>query len=432
MPHAIQLLAGTVLSSVLAGAPLLAQTGGPTSPGKKVEGNAPAKGAGTGQARKPVETQPPNAPLQKPAFVEHARAPQPAERPKTTTSVVAEQLPLMWAMRFLPDGQLLATAKEGRLYVISQEGKVGNPVDGVPRVDSKGQGGLLDVVLAPDFESSNRIFFSFSEPREGGNGTSVATAILSLGEGANGTLKNVEVIFQQTPTYDGDKHYGSRLVFGTAGELFVTMGERSDAKVRTQAQDLGSGLGKVFRLDRSGKPLADNPFVDKRGAQPEIWSYGHRNVQSAALDADGRLWIVEHGPRGGDELNRPQAGLNYGWPDATYGVEYSGKPVGKGTTAKPGTEQPVYYWDPVIGPSGMALYEGDELPEWQGAFIVGGLVSTGLVVLHMRDDRVAFEERVPLNARVRDVRIGPDGAVYALTDDRDAGTSRVLRISRAK
>jgi len=432
MPRATLLLAATVLSSVLAAGPVLAQTGGPTSPDKEAEGSAPAKGTRTGQASKPVETQPPNAPLQKPAFVEQTRAPQPAKMPKTTTAVVAEQLPLMWAIRFLPDGRLLASAKEGRLYIISQEGKIGSPIDGVPRVDSKGQGGLLDVVLAPDFKASNRIFFSFSEPREGGNGTSVATAILSIDEGGNGTLKNVEVIFRQMPTYDGDKHYGSRLVFGTAGELFVTVGERSDAKVRTQAQDLGSGLGKVFRLNQSGKPLADNPFVDKQAAQPEIWSYGHRNVQSAALDADGRLWIVEHGPRGGDELNRPQAGFNYGWPDATYGVEYSGKPVGKGTTAKPGTEQPVYYWDPVIGPSGMALYEGDEIPEWQGAFIVGGLVSTGLVVLHMGDDRVAFEERVPLNARVRDVRIGPDGAVYALTDDRDTGTSRVLRISRAK
>ena len=429
MPRAIPLLVGTILSSLFA-LPILAQSGGGTSPSKEAEGAPPAKGARAGDAAESVETQPPNAPHQKPAFAGQTRAPQPAEMVRTTTSMFAEQLPLTWAIRFLPDGRLLATAKDGRMYVISRDGRAGEPFSGVPEVDSKGQGGLLDVVLAPDFDTSNRIFFSFSEPREGGNATSVASATLALDDSGSGALTNVDVIFQQMPTYDGDKHYGSRLVFGSSGELFVTVGERSDAKVRTQAQDLGSGLGKVFRIDQSGKPLSDNPFVETKGALPEIWSYGHRNTQSAALDRDGRLWIVEHGPKGGDELNRPEAGLNYGWPDATYGVEYSGKPVGKGTTAKSGTEQPVYYWDPVIGPSGMALYEGDEFPGWRGAFIVGGLVSTGLVVLHMMGDRVAYEERVPLNARVRDVRIGPDGAVYALTDDRDIGSSRILRVRR--
>ena len=259
----------------------------------------------------------------------------------------------------------------------------------------------------------------------------MASARLVPDEEGGGALEDVTVIFQQTPTYDGTAHFGSRLTFGPAGELYVKVGERSDVEPRVQAQDLTSGLGKVFRIDQDGEAIEDNPFVGEDGALPEIWSLGHRNMQSAALDGEGRLWTVEHGPRGGDELNRPEAGVNYGWPEVTYGVEYSGAPVGEGVTQSAETTQPVYYWDPVIAPSGMAFYEGDEFAGWDNTFLIGGLVAQGVVVVHLDGDRVAFEERIPLEARVRDVKVGPDGAIYAVTEDRDTGTSQILRVTNA-
>lgn len=401
------LLASTMLTAAaLATAPALAQSAGA-----------------------PAETAAPNAPDQEPAFAGQTRAPQPAQLAAVDTAVVADGLPQLWAMEFLPDGRMLVTAKAGAMHIISAEGEAGPAIAGVPEVDAQGQGGLLDVVLAPDFESSGRIFFSYAEPREGGNGTTVGAATLVLDDAGGGSLEDVAVIFRQTPTYDGRLHYGSRLVFAEDGALFVTVGERSDIETRPQAQDISSGLGKVFRIDVNGAALPDNPLVGVEGALPEIWSLGHRNMQSAALDGEGRLWTVEHGPRGGDELNRPEAGVNYGWPEVTYGVEYSGDLVGDGITEMQGTEQPVYYWDPVIAPSGMAYYQGAEFPEWEGAFLIGGLVSHGIVVLHLEGDQVASEERVPLDARVRDVKVGPDGAVYAVTEDRDAGTSQILRLT---
>lgn len=398
------LLAGTVLAATLLAAPVFAET---------------------------AETKRANAPDQKPAFENQTRAALPDAVPKIRVDVVAEDLPHLWAMEFLPDGRMLVTTKEGAMHVISQDnGEASPPIEGVPEVMAEGQGGLLDVALAPDFERSNRIYFSFSEPREGGNGTSVASARLTEEDGKL-ALQDVKVIFRQTPTYDGDKHFGSRLVFGPEGQLYVTVGERSDRETRVGAQDIGSGFGKVFRIDAEGKALADNPFVGTDGALPEIWSYGHRNLQAATLDGQGRLWTVEHGPKGGDELNRPEAGKNYGWPKVTYGIEYSGGPVGDGVTALQGTEQPVYYWDPVIGPSGMAYYDGDAIPEWKGAFLVGGLVSQGLVVLHMEGDAVSNEERVPLDARIRDVKVAPDGTVFAVTEQRSGGGSTILRLLKA-
>lgn len=405
IPH---LLTGTLITTALLVAPVVAQTTGT-----------------------PAETAAPNAPDQTPAFEGQTRAPTPAEPTAVTQDVVADGLPHLWAMEFLPDSRMLVTAKAGAMHIVAEDGTAGPEITGVPEVDADGQGGLLDVALAPDYESSGLIYFSFSEPREGGNGTSVASAKLVPDEAGGGALEDVTVIFQQMPTYDGDKHFGSRLVFGPEGELYVTVGERSDVEPRVQAQDIGSGLGKVFRIDAAGAPLADNPFVDQDGALPEIWSLGHRNMQAAALDGEGRLWTVEHGPKGGDELNRPEAGKNYGWPEVTYGVDYSGAPIGEGITEKAETEQPVYYWDPVIAPSGMAFYDGEEFPAWDNSFIVGGLVSQGLVVIHLEDDQVAFEERVPLDARVRDVKVGPDGAVYAVTENPEAGTSQIIRISSA-
>lgn len=387
----------------------------------------PALAQTTGTA----ETGEANAPDQKPAFENQTRAALPDAVPQIGVDIVAEDLPHLWAMEFLPDGRMLVTAKDGAMHVILQEnGEASPPIEGVPAVVTAGQGGLLDVALAPDFETSNRIYFSFSEPRDGGNGTSVATARLTEEEGKF-ALQDVTVIFRQMPTYDGDKHFGSRLVFGPKGELYVTVGERSDPETRVGAQDLGSGFGKVFRIDAKGKALADNPFVKTDGALPEIWSYGHRNLQAATLDGEGRLWTVEHGPKGGDELNRPEAGRNYGWPKVTYGIDYSGAPIGEGITALEGTEQPVYYWDPVIGPSGMAYYAGEAIPEWKGSFLIGGLVSKGLVVLHMDGDRVAREERVPLDARIRDVKVAPDGTVFVVTEEQ-GGPSTILRLVKAK
>jgi glucose/arabinose dehydrogenase len=400
------LLTGTMLAATLLAAPVFAQTA------------------------RTAETQEANAPDQKPAFENQTRAALPDAVPQIGVDVVAEDLPHLWAMEFLPDGRMLVTTKEGAMHVVSQEnGEASPPIEGVPAVMAEGQGGLLDVALAPDFESSNRIYFSFSEPREGGNGTSVASARLTEEDGKL-ALQDVKVIFQQMPTYDGDKHFGSRLVFGPEGQLYVTVGERSDAETRVGAQDVASGFGKVFRIDAEGKALSDNPFAGKDGALPEIWSYGHRNLQAATLDGEGRLWTVEHGPKGGDELNRPEAGKNYGWPKVTYGIEYSGGPVGEGITALEGTEQPVYYWDPVIGPSGMAYYNSDAIPEWKGAFLIGGLVSQGLVVLHMDGDKVAREERVPLDARIRDVKVAPDGTVFAVTEQQ-GGPSTILRLVKA-
>ncbi|KQW28948.1 glucose dehydrogenase [Rhizobium sp. Root274] len=402
------ILAGTMLSATIVALPVQAQ-----------------------QAGTPAETQSPNAPTQQPAFEGQTRAPQPSQRIEIKTEVVAEGLPHLWAMEFLPDGRMLVTAKAGAMHIIGTDGKAGPQIANVPEVLANGQGGLLDVALAPDYETSGMIFFSFSEPREDGNGTSVASARLVPDDQGGGTLEDVSVIFRQMPSYDGNKHFGSRLAFGPQGELYVTVGERSDAEPRVQAQDLASGLGKIFRITEMGQPFEGNPFTGQDNAQPEIWSLGHRNLQSATIDGQGRLWTVEHGPKGGDELNRPEAGKNYGWPEVTYGVEYSGKAVGNGVTQMADTEQPVYYWDPVIAPSGMAYYNAEAIPEWKGAFLFGGLVSQGVVVLHMENDRVKHEERVDLDARIRDVKVGPDGAVYAVTEQRGGGESTIVKLTKA-
>ncbi|MFD2649880.1 PQQ-dependent sugar dehydrogenase, partial [Devosia albogilva] len=294
--------------------------------------------------------------------------------------------------------------------------------------DLVGQGGLLDVALAPDFESTGRIYVSYAEPREDGNGTAVAAATLVLDENGGGSLEDVEVIFRQEPTYDGELHFGSRIVPTEDGNLYITVGERSDEPIRDQAQELASGLGKVFRIDPEGEALPDNPFIDNDDALPEIWSLvtaTSSRRRSMARGGCGRWSTVP----GWGRAQPAATGLNYGWPDVAYGVNYDGSTIGEGITANAETEQPLYYWDPVIAPSGMAYYDADLIPEWQGAFIVGGLVSQGLVVLHMDGDRVAFEERVPLEARVRDVRVGPDGAVYAVTENPRAGSSTIVRVA---
>jgi glucose/arabinose dehydrogenase len=320
------------------------------------------------------------------------------------------------------------TEKSGALRIIDKSGALSEPVKGVPEVMSLGQGGLLDVALDPQFASNNTIYWSYSEPREGGNGTSLAKGVLVENE-QGASLDKVKVIFRQQPTMQSNFHFGSRIVFTPDDKLFLTLGERAIPPGQVQAQDLNSHFGKVVRLNLDGSVPDDNPFVGRDDAKPEIWSYGHRNVQAATLATDGKLWTIEHGPMGGDELNQPQAGLNYGWPIIIYGIDYSGKPQGEGITARDGLEQPVYYWDPVIAPSGMIFYSGAMFPEWQGNIFVGGLVSMKLVRLQLEDGKVTGEEwllqdRAP---RVRDVKQAPDGSIYIITDGADAKLMRIAR-----
>ncbi|WP_423207771.1 PQQ-dependent sugar dehydrogenase [Paracoccus yeei] len=362
-----------------------------------------------------VNQAPPNAPNQKPAFENQTRAPALSDGVAVRQQVVIRGLDSPWGLALLPDGAWLITEKPGRMRLFA-DGALSEPLKGLPKVDARGQGGLLDVAVAPDFAQSRRVWFSYAEPREGGkNGTAVATGTLS----ADGTaLEGVEVIFRQDPAWASDKHFGSRIVPDGRGGIFVTTGERSVIDARPLAQDVNTHLGKVLHIDgETGAPLSGNPFA-QGGGKPEIWSWGHRNIQSAALDGQGRLWTVEHGAKGGDELNRPEAGKNYGWPVITYGVEYSGKTIGKGLTQAEGMEQPVYYWDPVIAPSGMAIYDGAMFPEMQGDILIGGLKSASVVRLKLQGDRVAGEQHLAQGiGRVRDVAVAPDGALMVLTDE---------------
>jgi glucose/arabinose dehydrogenase len=385
------------------------------------EAHGQERAAGAG--RPSVETQPPEAPNQKPAFPGQTRAPQPARQTTVQAQTVATGLTHPWALEFLPDGRMLITEKPGRMRIVDAKGKLSEPVSGLPAVVAQGQGGLLDVALDPDYAKNGLIYWSYSEPREGGNGTAVARGRLVTS--GQPRVENVQVIFRQQPTFASSMHFGSRLVFARDGALFIALGERSFPQARVKAQDLDNTFGKVVRIRPDGSIPKDNPFLARANARPEIWSYGHRNLQSAALDSKGRLWTVEHGPRGGDELNRPEAGKNYGWPVITYGIEYSGQPVGQGITAREEMEQPIYYWDPVIAPSGMALYSGTQFAGWEGNILIGGLGSEGLVRLVLEGDRVVAEERIDLDARIRDVKVDSKGGVYVVTDEPEG---RILRI----
>ncbi len=364
----------------------------------------------------PLETRPPNASGQKPAFQGQTRACGIKSSAKFDVVVVAKGLENPWAVEPLPGGDLLVTEKPGRMRIVSAKGAIGQPLAGIPQVDSRGQGGLLDVALSPGFDRDRTIYWSFSEPREGGNATSVARGVLSEDRRS---VEEVKVIFRAMPTYDGDKHYGSRLAFGPDGMLYVTLGERSDRNMRPQAQQLDSHMGKILRITPDGSAPRDNPFVGKEGALPEIWSLGHRNVQAAAFDPRGRLWEVEHGTNGGDELDLVAKGKNYGWPVQAYGEEYSGEPIGGAATVREGMEQPVYYWDPVIAPSGAQFYTGSAFPGWRNNLFVGSMKDQMLVRLTLENDRVTGEEHLlkDRRQRVRDVRQGPDGALYLVTDE---------------
>ncbi|MEP9378452.1 PQQ-dependent sugar dehydrogenase [Aquabacter sp. CN5-332] len=326
-----------------------------------------------------------------------------------------------WAIAFLPDGRLLVTERAGRMRVVSRDGRVYAPIQGIPRVHASGQGGLLDVALDPDFAQSRLVFFSYAEPRADGAGTAVARGRLSSDMTR---LDDVTVIFRQMPSGTGNNHFGSRLIFARDGTLFVTLGDRYS--LRDKAQDLSTTLGKVVRINKDGSIPADNPFRNTEGARPEIWSYGHRNVQAGAIDPrDGKLWTVEHGARGGDEVNIPEAGMNYGWPVITYGRDYSGAKIGEGT-AKAGMEQPVFYWDPSIAPSGATFYDAALFSRWKGSLFVGALAGMSLVRLTVDGDKVTGEERLSLDKRVRDVRQGPDGALWLAIDADDGEILRVV------
>jgi aldose sugar dehydrogenase len=345
--------------------------------------------------------------------------PGPIDAP-VRVDTVARGLEHPWAIAFLPDGRLLVTERPGRLRIVERNGTLSEPLGGVPAVAARGQGGLLDVAIDPRFAENQFVYLSFSEPDDdGASGTAVARGRLT-----GGRLENVQVIYRQVPKVRSNMHFGSRLVFDREGRLFITQGDRGSQ--RSRVQDLTSTIGKVVRINADGSIPRDNPFVGRQDARPEIWSYGHRNAQAAALDPQtGHLWTVEHGARGGDELNRPEAGKNYGWPVITYGVDYSGARIGEGTTRER-MEQPVYYWDPVIAPSGMTFYTGNAFPDWRGSAFIGGLASEVLVRLVIDNGRVTREERYLGGiGRVRDVQQGPDGALYLAIDD-DNG--RILRV----
>jgi aldose sugar dehydrogenase len=369
--------------------------------------------------RPPLETAPPNVPEFKPAFAEQTRAPAIQTETPIEVTVIARGFDKPWAIAFLPDRRMLVTEKPtGKLYVVTPEGRKTGPVTGLPKVDGRDQGGLLDVKLDPSFDDNGLIYWTYYEPRKDGNGLAVSRA--RFVDGAQPKVEGLQVIFRMEPTLDSTKHAGGRLVFAPDGDLFVTLGERSILEGRKQARDLASHFGKIVRIKPDGSVPKDNPFVDRPGARPEIWTLGHRNILSAALDAENRLWIVEMGPRGGDELNLIERGKDYGWPTIGYGEEYSGEPIHERTRGE-GLEQPVYYWDPVISPSGLTIYSGDLFPEWKGDFLIGGLSSKALVRLVLEKDRVVGEERLLMDreARIREVVEGPDGALYLLTDEDD-------------
>lgn len=385
-------------------------------------GAAAAQQAGT-----PVDQRPPNDPSQKPAFAGQTDAPERLSKVAFAVVTVAEGLVNPWSVAFLPDGRMLVTERPGRLRVVGRDGKLSEPVSGLPPIVAEGQGGLLDVVLDPEYKSNSTIYWCFSQPRDGGaNNTAVARG--RLVDGAAPRVDQVQTIYEQTPSLNSRLHFGCRLVFARDHTLFVAQGDRSITEGRMQAQNLDSLIGKIVRINRDGSIPKDNPFVGKEGARPEMWSIGHRNIQAAALHpSTGELWEVEHGTRGGDELNIVRKGRDYGWPTIAYGIEYRGGAITGGIQQQEGMEQPIYYWDPIIGPSGMAFYTGDLFPEWKNDLFIGGHGTRDLVRLELEGERVVGEERLlmDLKERLRDVRQGPDGAIYLLTD---AANGRLLKL----
>lgn len=372
----------------------------------------------------PVETENPNTSY-KPAFEGQTRI----AGAKTTTpyevTIITDQLSAPWAVTPLPDGRLVITEKAGKLRIVATDGGLSDPITGFPEVDDRNQGGLLDVAHAPDFATSRILYFTFAEKTPQGSLTALGKGILSADEKR---IENFEVIYRAIPYYDNSMHFGGRIAFDDNGNIFISTGERSDLATRPKAQLLDNGYGKVIHITPSGQPVAGNPFINTEGALPEIYSYGHRNPQGLAIHPVTRqLWLSEMGPRGGDEINLIKPGKNYGWATITYGIEYSGEKIGEGITQKDGMEQPVYYWDPVLSPSGMTFYSSSAIPEWQNNLFIGGLSSKHIARIVLHDNKVVGEERLLAdeNQRFRDIGEGKDGALYAVTDE-----GRLYRIAK--
>lgn len=372
----------------------------------------------------PVETNAPNTSYQ-PAFEGQTRISGVETETEYEISEFATGLNNPWGMANLLDGRIIVTEKGGTLRIISQSGTVSNAITGLPAVNSSGQGGLLDVAVDPDFTSNSMLYWTFSQ--NGSNGTATAVAKGKLSEDETEIL-NPEVIHTALPEFNGTGHYGSRIVWDADGHLFVSTGDRSSASIRGEAQSLDAALGKVLHITTDGDPVPGNPFVGQSGALPEIYSYGHRNVQGLAIHpTTGDLWEVELGPRGGDEVNLIVAGKNYGWPIITYGIEYSGSAIGQGITQQEGMEQPVYYWDPVVSPSGITFYSGSLITEWRDNLFLAALSGQHVVRLVIKDNKVVGEERLLEGvSRFRDVLEGTDGALYALTD---GSNGRIYRLA---
>ncbi|MCA5006378.1 PQQ-dependent sugar dehydrogenase [Sphingobacterium bovistauri] len=372
----------------------------------------------------PVERNKANA-AYKPSFKGQTRVSGVKTKTLYETKVIAKGLKSPWGIAVMPDGRLLITEKEGVLRLVNSSGHIGEAITGLPKVDFRAQGGLLGLVLDPQFSKNNTLYWAYSEPGANGNHTAVAKGKLSK-DGKK--IENPTVIYRSTHSHKGALHYGGRLVFDKSGNLLVTIGERSDRSTRVLAQDLKSSLGKIIRITKDGKPASGNPFIGNKSVLPEIYSYGHRNPQGIAFNPlNGTLWSSEFGPRGGDELNLIQTGKNYGWPVITYGIEYSGKPIGEPIIqAKKGMEQPIYYWDPVLSPSGMTFYSGKGIPEWKNNLFIAGLSSTHIARLVLRNNRVIGEERLLSREaeRFRDVVEGKNGELYTITD---AGKIYVIR-----
>lgn len=422
------ILGGLILSALLAGCgaipPSDATSAGTTGAGTIPQTSAPATASGgtspsgsSGQTKgtlPPVESRSPNSPYQA-AVPGQTRAPGVKTVAAYDVRIITDELDSPWGIKELPDGRFAVTQKEGTLRLVSLDGTATGPIGGFPEVES-GQGGLLDVLVAPDFSQSRMLYFTLAEKTEGGSLTAVGKGRLSDDESR---IEAFAIIYRAVPAYRGNGHFGSRLVFDRDGYLIVSTGDRQSSQTRGRAQELDNGYGKTVRITTEGAPAPDNPLASDEFARPEIYTYGHRNVQGLAVHPQtGEIWASEMGPRGGDELNLIKAGRNYGWPIISYGLEYIGSPVLEGITAKDGMEQPIYYWDPVIAPSGMTFYASDAIPEWNNNLFIGGLAGQHIARLILDGAAVIGEERLLAEEgqRFRDITQGQDGALYAVTD----------------